>query len=61
MNQLTSNKGIFSTAPATPGLLKVYKETMVWAPDVNKNDLQEKIARYGIYRFQNLPTSQKEN
>ena len=31
------------------------------APDVNKNDFQDKFAGYGIYRFQNLPTNQKEN
>ena len=28
---------------------------------VNKNDFQDKFAGYGIYRFQNLPSNQKEN
>ena len=46
-----------------------YKKKGMWplgrypgAPtDVNKNDFQDKFAGYGIYRFQNLPTNQKEN
>ena len=29
--------------------------------DVNINDFQDKFAGYGIYRFQNMPTNQKEN
>ena len=30
-------------------------------PDINKNDFQEKFAGYGIDRFQNLPTNQRDN
>ena len=30
-------------------------------PDENKNDFKDKFAGYGIYRFQNLSTNQKEN
>ena len=29
--------------------------------DVNENDVQDIFAGYGIYKFQNLPTNQKEN
>ena len=39
-----------------------YIQTRRGSPaDINKNDFQDKFAGYGIYRFQNLPTNQKEN